>query len=223
VHLLKQALQEMQEHYDEQDFNEHLIWFQSLMERTQTISEEEKYIIEEVLKMQYQIDPIIRENRTVIAIAAESEAKGRIEGEITGEIKGLQEAILGLVSARFPALVISQVQQTIAPVQDTEQLKKFIRQLARVSDEQEVPALLAQSFPLQDEMKVRLEGKVKVLQETILDLISDRFPAPVISQAQQTIAPVQDTEQLKKFIRQLARVSDEQEVYALLAQCFPTH
>jgi len=219
VHLLKQALDEMHEHYDKQDFINHLTWFKCLMDRTQTMSDEEKQTIREVLQVQYQIDSLIRENPTIMAIAAESEAKGKAEGEI----RGLQEAILDLASDRFPALVVSQVQQTITPAQDAEQLRKFNRQLARVSDEQEVRALLAQCFPLQDEMKVRLEGKVKVLQETILDLISDRFPSPVVSQAQQTIAPIQDTEQLKKFIRQLARVSDEQEVYALLTQCFPTH
>jgi hypothetical protein len=33
----------------------------------------------------------------------------------------------------------------------------------------------------------------------------------------------QDVQQLRKFLRQLARMSDEEEVYASLAQWFPTH
>ncbi len=223
--MLKQALQEMHEHYDERDFNEHLIWFQSLMERTQTISEEEKHIIEEVLQVQYQIDPIIRENSTVMAIAAEAKAEGRIEGEIKGKIEGkvegLQEAILDVVSDSFSAHVVSQVQQTIAATQNVEQLKKFHRQITHVSDEQEVTALLAQCFPPDGEAKSRSE--YEYIQDLILDAVSANFSSQVVSQVQQTIAPIQDTQLLRKFNRQLVRVSNEQEISALLAECFPTH
>ncbi len=67
------------------------------------------------------------------------------------------------------------------------------------------------------------KGKAEGLREAILDLISDRFPALVVTQVQQTIAPIQNIEQLKKFLRQLVRASDEEEVYISLAQCFPTH
>ena len=163
--------------------------------------------------MQYQIDPIIRENPRIMAIVAEGEAKGKAEG--------LREAILDLVSARFPALVVSQVEQTIAPTQDVEQLKKFHHQLVRVSDEQEVPALLAQCFPLDGETKSRIE--CECIQDSILDVVSARFSSQVATRVQHTIAPVQDIQQLRKFLRQLARMSDEEEVYASLAQCFPTH
>ena len=238
VYLLKQALKEMHEHYDKQEFVYHITWFTCIMDRTKTMSDEEKHIIEEVLQVQYQIDPLIRENPRIRAIAAEGEAKGLAKGlakgRIEGEIKGLQEAILGLVSDRFPALIVSQVQQTITPTQDIEQLKKFHRQLVRVSDEQEVPVLLAQCFPHQDEIDALItedptiraivaEGEAKILRETILDLVSDRFPAMVVSQVQQTITSTQDVEQMKKFIRQLARVSSEHEIPTLLARCFPTH
>ncbi len=126
------------------------------------------------------------------------------------------------------------MQQTIAPTQNIEQLRKFHRQIARLSDEQEVPALLAQCFSLQDQIDplirenptiraIAAQSEAKGLREAILDLISDRFPALVVSQVQQTIAPTQDIEQLKRFFRQLIRVSDEEEVYASLAQCFSTH
>ncbi|HWS82642.1 MAG TPA: hypothetical protein VN207_00115 [Ktedonobacteraceae bacterium] len=200
-----------------------------VMERTQTISEEEKHIIKEVLQVQYQIDPLIRENSTVVAIAAEAEAKG----EIKGELKGLRKAILAVVSNRFPALVISQIQQTITSSQDVEQLQKFLCQVAQMSDEQEVSALLTQCFPYQDEIDPLItenptiramvaEGEAKGIRNSILDFVSVRFSS-VAAQVQQTIAPIQDAQLLRKFNRQLVRVSDEQEVYALLAQHFPTY
>jgi hypothetical protein len=39
------------------------------------------------------------------------------------------------------------VQQAIASIQNAEQLKAFLRQLAQAADEQEVAALLTRSFP----------------------------------------------------------------------------
>jgi len=225
VHLLKQALQEMHEQYDHERFNNRITWFKCLMDRTKTMTDEEKHTIQEVLQMQYQIDPIIRENPTIMAIVA--------EGEAEGEAKGLREAILDLASVRFPTLVISKVQQTIAPSQDIEQLKKLHHQIALVSDEQEVSALLTQCFPQQDQIDplisddptiraVAVQSEAKGLREAILDLISARFSSQVVAHVQQTITLRQDIEQLKRFFRQLLQVSDEEGVYASLAQCFST-
>lgn len=219
VHLLKQAIAEMHEHYNEQQFINNITWFTCIMDRTKTMSDEEKHIIEEVLQVQYQVDPLIRENPRIMAIVAEGKAEGKAEGRA----EGLQEAILDLVSDRFPTLVVSQIQQAIAPTQDAELLKKFLRQLVRASDEKEVYASLAQCFPPRNEMKLRLEGEVQGLQEAISAVVSAHFSPQVVAQVQQTIAPIQDVEQLKKFLRQLVRASDEGEVYTSLVQCFPTH
>ncbi len=113
VQLLKQALQEMYEYHNKQNLSEHLIWFQSILGRTTTVTEEEKQIIEEVLKVQYQIDPLVRENPTVVSIVAEAEAKakaeGKAEGRIEGEIKGLHRGILAIMGNRFSAPVVSQI------------------------------------------------------------------------------------------------------------------
>jgi len=86
----------------------------------------------------HSIDPLIRENPTIRAIVAEEVAEA--------EARGLREAILDLVSARFSSQVVAHVQQTIAPRQDIEQLKRFFRQLLQVSDEEGVYASLAQCF-----------------------------------------------------------------------------
>src|SRR5260370_42315449 len=92
VYLLKQALKEMHEHYDKQEFVYHITWFTCIMDRTKTMSDEEKHIIEEVLQVQYQIDPLIRENPRIRAIAAEGEAKGLAKGLAKGRLKARTKA-----------------------------------------------------------------------------------------------------------------------------------
>jgi hypothetical protein len=67
---------------------------------------------------------------------------------LEGEVKGIQEAIFDVVSACFSSQIVEQVQQAIAPVQDVQHLRKFLRQLARMSDEQEIQALLTQWFSI---------------------------------------------------------------------------
>ena len=96
--------------------------------------------------MQDQIDPLLRESPTIMAILADDVATAKAEALAEGEAKGLQEAILDLVGARFSSQVVAHVQQAIAPSQNVEQLKRFFRQLIRVSDEEEVYASLAQCF-----------------------------------------------------------------------------
>jgi hypothetical protein len=71
------------------------------------------------------------------------------------------------------------------------------------------------------EARGEARGIIKGLQEGILDLINDHFSTRVVTRVQQTIASSQDIDQLKKLHRQIARASDEEEVYALLTQCFP--
>jgi hypothetical protein len=60
-------------------------------------------------------------------------------------------------------------------------------------------------------------------QDAILDVVSSRFSSQAATRVHHAIAPVHDIQQLRKFLRQLARMSDEEEVYASLAQWFPTH
>ncbi len=142
------------------------------------------------------------------------------------ECTSIRDSILDLVSARFSSQVFSQVQQTIILVQDPEQLRKLLRQLAQASDEQEVCVLIREDRTItataaRSEANDRIKGKIEVQQELILELTSDGFSGTIVSQVQQTITLVRDSEQLVKFIHPLACASDEQEVYALLVQCFP--
>ena len=210
VELLTQAMREMNEHDTRPQFKRHLAWFQTMLERTTTILQRDKQKIKEILKMQYQGYELFREDPVIGGMILEGELKGRVEGKV----EGVQDSILDIISDCFSPQIVAQVQQAIAPCQDVEKLKMFLRQLVRLSDEQEVLALLTESFPL--------PGEIKGLQEAILDVANDRFSPQVVAQVQQAIAPCQDVQLLRTFHRQLVRLSDEQEVSTLLTKCFAT-
>lgn len=184
-----------------------------MLGRTTTISQQDKQQIQEVLKMQYQGFALFREDPVIGGMILEGELKGKAEGKIEGEIKGIQDSILDIVKDHFSPQVVVQVRQAITPSHNIEKLKKFLRQLFGVSDEQEVLALLTQCFPLPSE--------IKTAQEMILDVVSDCFSPQVVAQVQQAIAPSEDMQLLRTFLRQVVRLSDEQEVSTLLAQFFP--
>jgi predicted transposase YdaD len=221
VELLTRAVREMHEYNDQPHFTRHLAWFQTMLGRTTTVSQEDKLKMKEVLKMQYPGFALFREDPVIGGMILEGElkgkvegkAEGRIEGQIKGRIEGIQDSILDIVRGSFSPQVVAQVQQAITTSQDEEQLRKFLRRVARLSDEQEVLDLLAECFPL--------VGETKDLQGAILDIVSDSFSSQVVAQVRRTIAASQDAQQLRRFLRKVVRLSDEQEVSALLAECFP--
>jgi hypothetical protein len=254
VDLLKQALREMHEHDDPEQFGYHVEWFDTMLSRTTTVSDEDKNIIKEHLRMQYQLHPLLAENPTIQSVIAEGiaegiakgeaeiEARGEAEGEARGIAKGLQDGIIqglqdgiiqglqdgiiqglqdgivDLINDHFSAQVVTRVQQTIALARNIGQLRKLLPQIARAADEEEVYTLLSQYFPVQEE---EVKGEIKGIRVSILDITGARFSAQVVTQVQQAIAPIQDMELLRKFLRQLACLSHEQEVLALLERCFP--
>jgi hypothetical protein len=170
--------------------------------------------------------------RTVVNLVkktfAEGEIKGKAEGKAEGLAEGksigiaegaamaLQEAIIDLIADRFPMQVVSAVQQAVVPVQNTDQLKNFLRRVTQVSSEEEVRALLAECFP-QSEPKSWIEG----IRDSILEIVGARFTPQLAATVQQTIAPVQNAAQLKKFLHYLVQASTEREVRIMLTFCFP--
>lgn len=145
-----------------------------------------------------------------------------LEEELKGRIKGLRDLILDVVKDHFSPQVVAQVQQTIAPSYNIEQLKKFLRQLVRLSDEQEVLALLTEYFP-QGERKGRIEGKLEGFREAILDVAFELFSLAAVVHVNYVIHVCQDGEQLRKFLHRLIRLSTEEELVALILECFPLH
>lgn len=163
--------------------------------------------------MQYPGFALFREDPVIGGMILEGELKGKAEGRIEGKIEGIQDSILDVVRGGFSPQVVEQVQQVITASQDEEQLRKFLRRVVRLSDEQDVLDLLAECFPL--------IGETKELQGAILDIVSDSFSSQVVVQVRRTIAVCQDAQQLRTFLRKVVRLSDEQDVFALLAECFP--
>ncbi len=178
--------------------------------------------------MQYQLHPLLAENPTIQNVIAEETARRTAEEvakEVTKEVaKSLQESILDIATGRFSTSVVNYVRRTIAPSHNIDELRKLLRQLARVSDEQEVYPLLEQfSAILDEELKEEaMKGEIKGAQELVLDFLETRFSMSVYMQVRQAIAPIQDVAQLKDFFRQLVRLSDKEKVLALLKRCFPT-
>jgi predicted transposase YdaD len=213
VDLLIRAVDEMHRYDDHPRFVRHLLWFHAMLARTTTILQEDKQKIEEALEMQHPGFAIFRQDPVIHGMILEGELKGERKGEIKGEIKGIRNSILDVVKDQFSPAVEAQIQQTITASHNIEKLRKFLRQVVRLSDEQEVLALLAECFPL--------PGEIKTAQEMILDVVSERFSPEVAAKVQQAIAPSEDVPLLRKFLRRVVCLSDEQAVLALLVQLFP--
>ena len=94
--MLKQALKEMQRYYTQHQFGHHLIRFHRIMERSSTLTRQDKREIEEELHMYYKYDYFLDDNPDVIKRVN----KGRKEGIA----EGVQSSIMQLISKHFPAL-----------------------------------------------------------------------------------------------------------------------
>ena len=213
VELLTRAVNEMHEYDSHSRFVRHFIWFNIMLGRTTTILQEDKQKITEALEMQYPGFALFREDPVIHGMILEGECKGEIKGKIEGELEGLRKAILDIANDLFSPPVVAQVRQTIAASRNIEKLRKFHRQIARLSDDQEALALLTECFPL--------PGEIKATQKMILDVANDYFSPQVVERVQQAIASSEDVQQLREFNRRVVQLSDEQEVLALLAQFFP--
>lgn len=147
VDLLKKALQEMFQVYDRHEIRYRFRWFRYILRRTDTVSEEDKQIIEKEFEMQFNYKELIEDDPIVQELFAEKELKSRAEGKV----EGLQESILNFLQARFPALAATpQVQQTVASIQDLEKLELIQQGLYIALDEQTARRFL--KLPAQEDL-----------------------------------------------------------------------
>ncbi len=135
--LLKQALHEMVEHYPRHQLGHRLIRFHRIMRRATVMSEEEKQEVEEELYMYYGYDEFIDDNPVVL----ERIEKRSAEAAAKAAAKAKQEAILSLLSLRFPSLE-ARAQSVVQNCQDLQQLDTLFKQLVLAGDEQEARMLL---------------------------------------------------------------------------------
>jgi predicted transposase YdaD len=114
--LLVQALRDMRAfHADESRLRRHLMWFDALLGRTTTVTQEDKRRVRHAMVNEFRslldegyfVQMRVAESRQE-ALAeglAQGEAKGREEGREEGLEEGLTEALLMVTELRFPTLL----------------------------------------------------------------------------------------------------------------------
>jgi len=162
VDLLKKALHEMFQVYKRHELGYRFGWFYNILRRTDTMSEEDKLIIKDVLTMQYNYQELIKDDPIIQNLLVERELKGKAEGEaegeargeargrlkgeaqgrLEGEIRATKDAISAVLTIRFSPALAAQAQPVIATIQDAEGLKQLQRALLILPDEQAARALL---------------------------------------------------------------------------------
>lgn len=155
VDLLKQALHEMAQVYDRPQLAYRFVWFYQILRRTDTMSEEDKQVIEKELRMQFNYRELVKDDPIIQELFAKHKAEGRVEGraegEARGEARGIRKSILSILNARFPALAVTpQAQQAVASIEDPEKLDQVLQALVVASDEQTVRRVL--KLPVQGDL-----------------------------------------------------------------------
>jgi hypothetical protein len=133
--VLSRALDEMKEYYTgrERMLATQLLWLGTFLQRTDTVSPEDKRRIEEKME---QFDSLLEQNPYVQKKSAEAEEKG--------EVKALQRSVVNLIRRRFPALTdLAQLQVT--QINKPDVLDYLIEQVSTAPDEAMVRQLLRPS------------------------------------------------------------------------------
>jgi predicted transposase YdaD len=137
--VLKQALDEMKEdHGERRKLAEQILLFDTFLQRTDTVSSEDKHKIEEYMDM---FDSLLEESRFVRKKRAEGKVEGKIEGKIEGTMETLRQVIVEFVQTRFPSLT-TLAQQQVSHVNEPQRLHELVMQLAVVDGEEAAQKLL---------------------------------------------------------------------------------
>ena len=139
----------MKEYYTRQQFGHHLIRFRRIMQRSKAMSEQDKELVEEELRMHMAYDWFLDDNPDVqerVEKGVEKGVKKGMEkgirkGMEKGQLQGLQRSVLKILKKRFPSLV-DAAQQRVVAITDQDELDQLIDQLLVVTDEFEVRTLL---------------------------------------------------------------------------------
>ena len=116
--LLLQAIKDLEQRFARPQFIRHLRRFKRILQRSNMVSAQDKQIVEAHMDIHY--DSLVDE-----------EAQ---EWVARGEIRMAQKMIIGLVEARFPAL-IELAQERVSLIRNTDALSQLIKQVGTVPDE----------------------------------------------------------------------------------------
>jgi len=108
------------------------------------MSDEDKRIVEEELRVQYHYDELIDNNPLVL----ERVARGKMEGKIEGEVETLRKSILKFLRTSFYDSLLSLAEQVLSGIENIEVLDE-LEEMAFTSDEQTLRASLARYLPEQ--------------------------------------------------------------------------
>jgi hypothetical protein len=126
--LLLQAVQEMEQFYSREQFSKHLTRFAYVVEKSTTLSEQDRQRMKEEFRMEY--DSMIDDNWLV----KERIARAEQQAEQRVELRVLKETVMEAVSEEFPSLV-ELAQQQITQVETPEELRKLVKLIYKAPDE----------------------------------------------------------------------------------------
>lgn len=129
--ILVQAIDELAQQYSGVELGYRLRRFRTILRRSNTVSEQDKQIVEEKMSIEY--DSLIDEDPEV----KERVARGKVEGEA----RGMQEAVVTVVEARFPSLV-DLARSKVARIHTVETLTILLRSLVAAPNEDSAQTLL---------------------------------------------------------------------------------
>lgn len=155
VALLKQAIKEIWDYYDQKRAIELLSQFGVMLKRTTTVSESNKQKFQEALNMYTRYQKFLIQNPDVEQIAKQQKMEGKMEGKIESKV----ESILNILDIRFSNdMLIDLAKQALGSIHDIEILGKLEREALRSPDEQDVHRWLGK-YLTQSEKESNLEGK----------------------------------------------------------------
>jgi len=126
--VLIQAIDEMAQHYTGAELGFRLRRFRTILRRSNTVSEQDKQIVEEKLIMEY--DSLIDEDPEVKDRVARSKAEGKVEGEL----EGLQKMAIKAVEDQYPTLE-DLAQRRIVAISKPETLMQLVQLIYKAPNE----------------------------------------------------------------------------------------
>ncbi|GAC1393594.1 MAG: hypothetical protein NVSMB38_22300 [Ktedonobacteraceae bacterium] len=120
VPLLVEAMKEMRQYYTPARFGNHFARFKRFLQRSTTLTEQEKQMVNNEL---YEYDSLLDENPEI----QERVAKG--------ETKGAQKIVTDMVEFRFPTLA-EEAHKHVMSIQSVDMLSQLAKQIAVAKDEQ---------------------------------------------------------------------------------------
>jgi hypothetical protein len=138
--LLIQTLHDLRERYPNQKMRHHLDRFWKMLQKSVTITDEDRFRVEEEMKMQFDwfIDTVPQVIERVQQAERRGKELGKVEGKTEGKVEGqlelARQMVLEAVQNRFPTLA-NFAQTQVASMTQLPRLRKLVFDLTEAPDE----------------------------------------------------------------------------------------